>query len=280
MVFSIGPISSIREQPRSEKKIERQRLIDSKVRGFVLEKIGQNKGALLPTASAPQVISFLLPGSEPSKMNALQKKRKNRLRKTPLPRKIPIGLMPADSEGWINAFMQFVLYVPGFAESFSIAPRSFSPIQEFIDQYHHDLAEGRGLSNANGKALMALFALKFPDLSLQEVIEELIRLLMPKWVVHKGLYQALLKPRAADLFLAVNGLNKQLYADPGQYYDLDAFIEKRPDGARANYIAYVKVEGCWHQCDNERITQLRSDLLILPLQRTVIAHYRQVRLRQ
>ncbi|MBX7066180.1 MAG: hypothetical protein K1X28_03005 [Parachlamydiales bacterium] len=276
MNISITPVLQTRERTRNEVKLEVQNPIDSKVRGLVLEKIGQTKGALLPSASASQIISFLLPGFEAGKMESMQKKRKNKLRKTPLPRKTPIGLMPADPEGWVNALMQFILYVPGFAESFSIAPRSLFSIQDFIDQYHQDLAEGRSTSTANGLGLMQLFGLKFPNLSLKEVVEALIRLLIPKWTVYRSIYEALLRPRTIDLLIASTGLKKQLYADPGQYYDLNAFVEKRPDGALAHYIAYVKVEGGWYQCDNDRVTQLRSDMLALPLQRTVISHYRQV----
>lgn len=285
MIYSISPIPPMRERIRDELKVEIQNpydsTSDSKVRGLVLQKIGQTtKGALLPTSSTPQIVSFLLPESEGNKMDAFQKKRKNKLRKTPLPRKTPIGLTSADPEGWVNALMQFILYVPGFAESFSIAPRSLFPIQEFIDQYHQDLIEGKAASSANGLGLVRLFSSKFPNMSLKEVLQELMHLLMPKWTVHRGHYEALSKPRTADLFLASNSIKKQLYADPGQYYDLDAFIEKRPDGPRIHYIAYVKVEGCWHQCDNDRVAQLRSDLLAQPLQRTVFAHYRQVQLGQ
>lgn len=272
MNFSVNPIFATRERIREEGKIEIQNPIDSKVRGVVLEKIGQTKGALLPSASAPQIVSFLLPVGDK------QKKRKNKLRRTPLPRKTPIGLLPIDPEGWVNALMQFILYVPGFAESFAIAPRSLLPIQEFIDHYHLDLAEGKSTSSANGSALAQVLASKFHNLSLKEVVEALIRLLMPKWTVHKSIYEALMRPRSSDLFLSSSGLKKQLYADPGQYYDLDTFVEKRPDGSRFNYIAYVKVEGCWYQCDNDRVTHLRSDLLALPLQRSVISHYLQVRL--
>lgn len=279
MNLSITPIFQVRERSAREGRLEVQDPTNSKVRGLVLEKIGQTKGALLPSASAPQVVTFLLPGFESGKMDSMQKKRKAKLRKTPLPRKAPIGLMPVDPEGWVNALMQFLLYVPGFAESFSIAPRCLFPIQEFIDQYHNDLAEGKSVSSANGSVLFRLFTLQFPNFFFREIIEALMHLLIPKWRIFHSIYEALSYPRSPDLFLSTSLVIKQVYADPGQYYDLDTFIEKRPDGARVHFITYVKIDGCWYQCDGERITHLRSDLLALPLQRGVLSHYRQVQLR-
>lgn len=268
MSFSVTPIFPIRERaPDEEQKSEWRQVRDSRVQGFVLERIGQTTGALFPSACAPQIVQFFY-------ANEGHKERKNKLRKTPLPRKTPIGLMPADLEGRVNALMQFILYVPGFADCFSIAPRSLFPIQEFIDRYHQDLVEGRACSNAS--KLAPLLELKFPHFSIREVIDALFQLLKPKWQVQRTLQEALYKPRTADLFLSVSGLKKQLYVEPAQYYDLDAFIERRPDGPRINYIAYVKVDGCWYQCDDERITHLRSDLLALPLERSTICHFRQV----
>ncbi|MBU6383861.1 MAG: hypothetical protein KGQ49_04995 [Verrucomicrobia bacterium] len=272
MSLSVTSIVPIRERVRDEEQQSEWRQVrDSKVQGLVLERLGHTIGGLLPSACAPQIVQFFYSQEQG------HKKRKPKLRKTPMPRKTPIGLMPADPEGRVNALMQFILYVPGFADCFSIAPRSLFPIQECIDRYHQDLAEGRAFSNAS--PLIALFELKFPHYSVREIVEALFRLVMPKWQVQRTLQEALYKSRTADLFLAVGGLKKQLYIEPEQYYDLDAFIEKRPDGSRTNYIAYVKVDGCWYQCDDERITHLRSDLLALPLERSTLCHFRKVLIR-
>ncbi len=65
---------------------------------------------------------------------------------------------------------------------------------------------------------------------------------------------------------------------PCTLYELDAFIEYRPDqGEKGNYIAYLKVEGEWIQCDDTRIIPLRPSNLLIPLKRSFFLHYRRVR---
>ncbi len=277
MNLSVTSIFSFRERNRNDPTVEVQRPIDTKVRGFVLDRIAASKGALLPSAAAPEIAAFLFPKLEFSKMEFFRKKRQTKLRRSPLMRKAPIGLMPVDPEGWVNALMQFIFFVPGFAEGFIFAPKSFFPIQEFIDQYSHDMIEGKAVSSANGATLFRLFHLKFPDYSLRQIFEALIHLLKPKWGLFQGVYEALKQARSSDIFLSLNSLKKQIFREGGQYFDLNAFIEKRPDGGGVNYIAYVKLEGSWYQCDNDRVTQIRSDMLSLSLQRGVLSHYRQVR---
>ncbi len=77
-------------------------------------------------------------------------------------------------------------------------------------------------------------------------------------------------------------LVKRQYFTPHdqQCYDLDGFIEYRPDGgALGHYIAYLKIDGIWYQCDDERIITLRSTNLNVPLHRSILLHYKKVNLR-
>lgn len=277
MILSVKPAFPSQERNREEgSHLEEQKPIDLKVRGLVLDRISQAKGGLLPSLAAPQIIIGLLPGFESGKGEAhLQDKRKTKHRKTPLHRRIPIGLMPVDPEGWLNALMQFILYVPGFAEGFSFAPRSWYPIQDFIDQYHHDQQENRPISSANGLGLYRFLSFKLPNYNLHEICRYFFRILHSKWEVHSYINEAL-KLGISDLFVTERYLKKQIFSEPSLCYDLHAFIEMRPDGSNVNYIAYVKMDGSWFQCDDERITQLRSDSLSLPLQRAVLAHYKRI----
>lgn len=280
MIPSVNPVFPTQERNRDERaNLDEQKPIDLKVRELVLDRISQARGGLLPSATAPQIIIGLLPGYEEGKVvnSKPQEKRKSKLRKTPLSRRIPIGLLPVDQEGWLNALMQFILYVPGFAESFSFAPRSWYPIQDFIDQYHHDQQENKQISTANSSALYRFLSIKLPNYNLHEICRYFIRILHAKWEVHYYVTEAL-KGGSNDLFVAESYLKKQIFVEPNLYYDLNAFIEMRPDGSNVNYIAYVKMDGNWFQCDDERIMQLRSDSLTLPLQRGVLAHYKRISL--
>lgn len=279
MNLSVNPIPPLRDRNREEgTTIQPRSPVDSKVRGFVLERISHTKGGLLPSASAPEIIIGLIPGFESAKMEhyASRNKKKAKPRRTPLARKAPIGLFPVEPEGWLNALMQFILYVPGLAEGFYFAPRSFYPIQEFIEHYIQDQQENRTVSTANNRALFQFISLKFPSFGLNEIFQYLIYLLQPKWEVHNQLIDALRVGGLSDLFVKQSSLKKQMFADTGLCYDLDAFIEMRPDGLNVNYIAYLKMDGIWFQCDDDRITQIRSDSLALPLQKSVLSHYKRV----
>jgi hypothetical protein len=92
--------------------------------------------------------------------------------------------------------------------------------------------------------------------------------------VCKTLDEALQKGTPPDLFVSESSLKKQQFIQSDLCYDLDAFIELRSDGKAASLIAYVKMGGGWYQCDNDRITLLRSNSLTVPLSRALLLHYR------
>jgi hypothetical protein len=277
MNVSVTPITPVRERKPDEGASQKRKPTDAKVLGFVLERISQTKGGLLPSAMAPQVVIDLLPAFEAAKAgHATSSKRRSKLRKMPLTKIAPIGLRPADPEGWINALMQWILFVPGFAELFCFAPRSFQPFQEFIDQYHHDQQENRTLSSASGIPLLRFFKARWPDQTFLELCSSLIRVLHPMWEVYQTLESAIEKGCSSDLFVTQGTLKKQQLIQTDVCYDLDAFIELRPDGNTASFVAYVKVNGSWYQCDNERVTLLRSNCLAGPLYRAILLHYRRI----
>jgi hypothetical protein len=143
---------------------------------------------LLSTTAAPQTIIDLLPDFESIKRELnFSRKDKLKRRKVPMVKHIPIGLRLTDPEGWINALMQFILFVPGFTDMFFFAPRSFQPFKEFIDQYHFDQEENRPLSFANGAALRRFLSVKLPNLGILGVFEFLIRSLHREWKLQKKL---------------------------------------------------------------------------------------------
>lgn len=62
-------------------------------------------------------------------------------------------------------------------------------------------------------------------------------------------------------------------------YELDAFIEYRPDEFNsAEYLAYLKVDGLWFQCNDIKIRQVRSSNLLIPLSRSFLFHYKKINL--
>ncbi|HSX10492.1 MAG TPA: hypothetical protein VLF94_02090 [Chlamydiales bacterium] len=275
MNVSISPVVPSRERKPEGGGFGECKPIDSKVRGVVLERISRARGGLLPSAMAPQIVIDLLPAFELAKREHARPKRKSKLRKVPLAKNVPIGLRPADPEGWIDSLMQFILFVPGFVELFYFSPRSFEPFQEFIDQYHHDQQENRNPSSANSAALYCFLKARLTDFCFHGIFQYLIRVLHPKWEVQKNLEEALQKGCPPDLFVTESE-KKQHFVQPDLCYDLDAFIEMRPDGGTASFITYVKMDGGWYQCDTDRITQLRSNCLNAPLHRAILLHYKRM----
>ncbi len=274
--MNVNPITPLREKRPGEEGGQVRNPIDSKVRGLVLERISQARGGLLPAAMAPQILLDLLPALESLHMEH-RPRTKQKMRKVPLLRGIPIGLLSSDSEGWVNALMQFILFIPGFTDLFFFAPRSFYSFREFIDQYQSDQQQNKNPSSANGIALFRFLTFRVPDLGLHEVFQFLLRALHAKWIIHPHLKGALQTDFPTDLFVIANGMKWQLFPEPKLFcYDLDAFIELRPDGPSVNFIAYVKVQGAWYQCDDEQITLLRSNCLQAPLYRSVLSHYRRL----
>lgn len=275
MQVSVNPVIPVARERKSRESPEERKPIDSKVKGVVLERISSTKGALLSSTATSQVVIDLRPVVESSKRDQGRKpKKKAKVRKTPVPRVAPIGLRAVDPEGGVNALMQFLLFVPGAPECFCFAPRSFALFQEFIDQYYQDQIDNRSPSGANGMAIFRFLGAKVPDLSLHDIFEFVLGALNPKWALKMNLEQALEKGNPTDLFVMESSHKKQLFVSEDLGYELDAFIELRPDGVSAHFVAYVKVNGVWYQCDDERITGIRSHSL--PLNRAILLHYKRI----
>lgn len=61
------------------------------------------------------------------------------------------------------------------------------------------------------------------------------------------------------------------------YYELDSFLECRPDVDSDSYFAYLKVEGLWYQCDDSIVKPVSASSLPLALSKGVMFHYKKVK---
>jgi len=298
---------------------------DSKIHDLIMPRISLpllREGSLLASATAPQVVipvSNSMKGEE--KYLHLYRHRRETLilRRSTLPSNyFPIGLDQCEPHNWINAWMQFLLFIPLLREIFSFTPPSLRPFNEFIDQYFIDLQENRLISCAKSCELVRCLFGKFPqffqtigwvdlhemtqaisqcacaftlfdhagfrsdwqilwdastELSLQKVFE--MDVVPPELLISLRFRT---NP-AIPPFLISNVLRKQYFSSKAAVcFDLDAFIEHRMEvGGSYSYYTYLKVDGTWVQCVDERIVPLRrSTLLDLPLQRGILFHYRRV----
>lgn len=219
----------------------------------------------------------------------------------------PIGLHGSHLN-WVNAWVQFVLYLPKFSEFIPLAEKSLAPFVEFVEQYVWSQKEGRSLCLMDSSRLLiclsmhhiqmrddnfgalcrSFFMLMFPrgvdglGLFLQDSV-----LFHPEWVLEEALVSHLFQRGKApvEMIVALDKkggrekplVKKQLCLGQGKYlYDLDALIERRVDGFRSCFVAYVRVGGDWYQCEDETIRWVSSRTLSVPLSRGVLFHYKQV----
>lgn len=225
--------------------------------------------------------------------------------------RIPIGLRRCEPHNWINSLIQFFIYLPGTWELFSLLPRSFQLLREFADQYFADQEENRTLSSADSAELVRFLLRKLPPQflyrkpTLYDILSAITKALFPQcpfsapgeihpvvlhpeWHVPSSedyfeeAFQKKMTEGPHEILIGIKEspcpLKGHYFASTdGASYDLSAFIELRPDGDHGDhFIAYLKNQGVWYQCDDDRVIQFRSNCLNAPLRRATLLHYRRV----
>ncbi len=333
----MNPLSTARPEPiddglRHHRKHNLPRKpTDIKIHDFILSRIalpGLKEGSLLATATAPHVVipASLVTKQKDREANIQMPRRRRPVliprRTAALPSKYcPIGLEPSEPHNWINALMQFLLFIPTLREIFAYTPQSLYSFNAFIDQYFVDVEEKRVLSRADSNELVRCLIGKFPHLfkyvgvaNLHEIIQAISQSactltsladagFRPEWqilwdpeqdlMLHEVLKQTIVPPellialkllydpamRKKPQQLFCRSLQRQYFSShTTASYELDAFIEHRTEeGAAGDYFTYLKIDGTWMQCADERIIALRrSTSLDLPLRRGILFHYRRV----
>lgn len=227
---------------------------------------------------------------------------------------IPIGLRRCEPCHWLNSLIHFLLFLPGSWELFSLVPRRFQFLREFADQYLADQEAGHPVSSADSSELFLLLISKLSPSFLhgKPILYDLLNEWMmamfsycpftlpgeihpvplhPEWHLvaddldFEEALQNKTKEKPPELLISFKRepfpLKGRYFAssDAAATYDLDAFIEMRPDGENGeNYIAYLKREGVWYQCDDDRVIQFRTNCLNAPLRRATLLHYKRVEL--
>jgi hypothetical protein len=325
----IAPLQPIDDRPRNHRKPELPRKpTDIKIHDLILPRIALpalREGPLLATATAPHVVIpnvHLVKKEERLEWFQMPRKKKPLLipRHAPaFPSKyFPIGLERCEPHSYINALMQFLLFIPLLRELFAYTPPSLHPFNEFIDQYFFDIEEKKKISRADSSELIRCMLGKFPHLfrhrgvaNLHAIIDSLSQCacasttlgdagFRPEWqilwntekelslqpifkmpivppeilIALQSLYDSASKPEA----LFCRALQRQYFStETSACFELDAFVEHRTEGDEAGYFTYLKIDGAWVQCADERIVSLRrSTSLDLPLRRGILFHYRRV----
>lgn len=218
--------------------------------------------------------------------------------------------MPCQPHSWINAWIQFMLFIPLLREIFTYTPQSLSPFNEFIDQYLHDMEDQMSVSKANGQKIVQSLMGKFPHLfqgvGVANLHEMILAISKSVSLGEDGLLrnqQQIIWDSQKELMLddvfrlssppteLLIGLKSQKFGQmlQKQYfsssmslcYDLDAFVECRIEEENISYLVYLKIDSGWVQCDDQRISTLRRSIsLDVPLRRGILFHYRRVQIGQ
>jgi len=317
-VHSVDPVGHFIEKNKGL-LLSAEVVIGDRITTLVLDCLGHARlkyvFALFPALYTAQVMS----NAVLSLNRQLYRKQKSRLEKESGSRFIqkdrtryqlgaPIGLERSNSD-WINAWIQFVLYLPKFSEVISLSEKSFTPFVEFVEQYVWDQKEGKSLCLVDSSFLLrclsihriqmkgddfraicrAFFLSMFPGSAdaLGLFLHDSI-VFHPEWVVDEAdifslFEQKNIKPSELILSVQRKGsqrsslIKRQLSLGQGKYlYDLDALIEWRVDGARSCFVTYVRVDGAWYQCEDEKIRWISSRTLSVPISRGVLFHYKRV----
>src|SRR6185295_6225735 len=135
----LGLSNAFPEEERDWRFRQIKKPTDSKIKTLVQQQIAAamegKTGALFPSATAPRVVIGFL-----SSLRFPKKKREERIQLTPAKRRlpppsnrastkrIPIGLHRFEPFNWMSALVQFLLFLPGSWDLFSLIPRSFQPL--------------------------------------------------------------------------------------------------------------------------------------------------------
>jgi len=230
--------------------------------------------------------------------------------------KLPIGLQSNHYAFWLNALMQFVIFVPTLRALFDYTPKSFLYFNLFIDQYlkeqkeellfcsfdsmllldalasyfqksfyfHREVFDLFGLliqiKKSAGFFKKELLEIEIDRENLEEKLRDNLPFL-PSEILATQKYPFLLKDKA--LLSEPNSQNSQTKRVKTQFffkhcfYELDAFIEYREDIIKGgSYLAYLKDGGIWYQCDDLRIVPMRSKHLQMAINRSLLLHYKKI----
>jgi hypothetical protein len=310
MMSKVAATRPIKEYYRDPGPFSVRRPIDTKIQSLFSLIPKQTPSTLLASATSPRVVIDLIPGIaiQGTLEKELQRRRpKPILKKTRAGPQIPVGLARCELFPPLNGIMQLMLFLPIYHDLFTFTPRSCSALSDFIDQYSLDQEDQFPISSADINRLCRLLIQKMPPtlfrfqgvkVDVLYFIHTLIQCTMGKTSKPQNeiVWDSTLPfscatdliSRPIELFVTIHNrfqsetcpvIQRQFFTKPDSFcYDLDAFIEYRPDGGehQGEHIPYLKVDGAWYQCEDDRIVQMRSTYLNQALYRATLLHYKRI----
>lgn len=143
---------------------------DKRVLQFALQKIQDSslhRGSLWASIQTPHLILDLLPFQCKTKKKK-EERREQELVLSPIGdfseyHGRPIGIASPHYNGWICAFLQFVLFIPSLYEMFPFLPKSLSPFLDFFAGYRKAQQEEKKMVPLDPKMVVEALRKKFPS---------------------------------------------------------------------------------------------------------------------
>lgn len=238
---------------------------DQKILTLVLQKMDlleEEGSGLLASACAPQVVLQKVLGKKQRSKHSIPQNN------------YPMGIYSNETAHWLNACLQFMIFIPALLQWTYFLPKRFDPLKDFIETYRQNLAKQEAIESISSD-LIAQFNVDItnPIFSFFHILKESIPtpLKIPFFLE---------VPKQADeffIYLTNTSKNPHLfYVFEERFYELTAFIEKREKGNV--YLAYLKVEGKWFQCDDHRVLPFPARNLKIALDGAVFCYYKKIQL--
>jgi hypothetical protein len=178
--------------------------VNHKVRQLALRQIALRRNTIhcgrLVASSSSESLMEIFPdvfGSKTKKKkalffnaNLLPMRQDFSYREKQLP---PIGISGNEKNSWMNALLQFAIFVPSIRAMFDYLPPSFSEFMRFIDLYHLDQIKNKMLTSAHSEALVERLLERFPlsfflrgeEIDLSLVLKRMMEFFLPPMETNK-----------------------------------------------------------------------------------------------
>ncbi len=306
--FFKDPYDEKKKQNFASSFSQKEKTLEGKVAEIVLGKISKQEGSLFVSAIHPSIVFEKALERPLVKKGSKKKPIHYEFSIKQFLFKVPIGIYCQTDSNWINATMQFIIFTPCLRKIFDYISKDLSFFTEFIDQYILDALDNKTVTLGNALSLIKNLERMFsqekwfgnPTWAIPvDFLRSMIAFVLEndpnkyfpifydiKHFFENDLCTDSFSHSHSEFFLFQKSLDekkfevkKQIFISNFYYYELDSFIEYKSDGReKGTYIAYIKRNGKWYQCEDHRVVSLMSINLSTALKRVILCHYRQVQL--
>lgn len=243
---------------------------DQRILTLVLQTmhlLEEEGSGLLASACAPQVVLQKVLGKKQIPEHQISKKI------------YPLGIYPNSKICWLNACLQLIAFISSLLQWTYFLPKRFDLLKDFIEKYRQNLTKQEAIDSISSQFIEQLKVDRTdPVFSFFSLLKETIPTPLQIPFFLENPIQAMIKD---EFFIYLTNLcaNHHLfYTFQDEFYELTAFIEVRKDNEEMTYLAYLKIDGKWFQCEDHRIRSFSARNLKIALEGAVFCYYKKAQL--